>query len=69
MSGGLLTQPCETCGGDHWTRDHDDARPLDTVRVSLSCGHTVTAYRRDADLPSLYCAGCRKPVLVEGPAS
>jgi hypothetical protein len=142
MSGGVLTQPCESCGGDHFTRDHDDAvaverryesadlpgpgpchchrsfasvapvhhghccflvpsttchpaevaewerqyalrhpeeriplmttpaaSPLDFVRVSLSCGHTITAYRKDAGLPSLYCAGCRKVADVEGPAS
>jgi hypothetical protein len=25
MSPGVLTQPCESCGGGHWTRDHDDA--------------------------------------------
>lgn len=25
MSGGVLTHPCETCGGSHFTRDHADA--------------------------------------------
>lgn len=44
MSGGVLTQPCETCGGPHFTRDHADA---------------VAAERRyeSADLPAEYPPG------------
>lgn len=45
MSAGVLNQPCESCEGDHWTRDHDDHVAVERAYDS-------------ADLPG--CRWCRE---------